>query len=160
MNIPLNPCNIMQMQPLFGLSAEGAQKNVERGRKAKKKMDFIPFLNKELELAGQGDNSSKVGTFEDGKSFLPFFQITESNERNLCTNLKEYTCERGRSTQDGVSCALLLIYGKKWDSFYGKSLDSLLIERTGRKGGGSASFLEIALKQMTASAVMQKDKEN
>lgn len=160
MNIPLNPCNIMQMQPLFGLSAERAQKNVERRRKTKKKVDCTPFLNKALEITGRGGKSSKVGTFEEGEPFLPFFKITESNERNLCTNLKEYTCERGRGIQDGVSCALLLIYERKWDSFYGKSLDSLLIERTGHKEGRSASFPGVALKQTTARTVLQKDKEN
>lgn len=160
MNIPLNPCNIMQMQPLFGLSAERAQKNVERRRKTKKKVDCTPFLNRALEITGRGGKSSKVGTFEEGESFLPFFQITESNERNLCTNLKKYICERGRGTQDRVSCALLFVYKRKWGFFAEKSPDISLVWLASYKEGCSASFYEVVLKQTTARTVLQKDKEN
>lgn len=150
MNIPLNPCNIMQTQPLFGLSAERAQKTVY----------CTPFLNKGLELTGREGKSSKVGTFEECESFLPFFQIAESNKCDLCTNLKKYTYKRRRSARNGVSCALLFVFERKWGLRAKNSLDIPTVWSASYREGCSVDSPEIDLKQMTASAVTQKDKEN
>lgn len=157
MNILLNLCD---MQPLFEPSVERVQKKVRGGRKIKKKVDCTHFLNKVLELTGREGKSSKVGTFEECESFLPFFQSGKSNECDLCTNSKEYACKRGRNTQDGVSCALLFVYKRKWGFFAEKTPDISPVWLASSKEGCSASFYGVALKQVPSITVLQKDKED
>lgn len=157
MNIPLNLCDI---QPLFEPSVERVQKNVKGGRKTRKQSELNAFPNKILDSPKRIYGGSKGGTLGREWFISPFFHIAASNECDLCINLKEYACRRGRGTQDGVSCALLFVYKRKWGFFAEKSPDISPVWLASYKEGCSASFYGVALKQVPSSTVLQKDKED
>lgn len=157
MNIPRNLCDI---QPLFQPFAKRAQKNIERRRKTRKYAEYNSSPNKGSDSTEWVNERLKGGTLEKGGLFSPFFQMAGSNKCDLCIDVKEYACKRGRSTHDGVSCALLLMYGRKWAFLAEKTLAISPVRSARHKEGCSSFSSGFALKQMTACVGPQKDREN